>query len=253
MLRCANLTLSVPGRVLCRAVDLSFERGELWAVLGRNGSGKSTFIHTVAGLALPAEGQVELDGMALQRLDSRTRARKLGVLLQIEESTYWGSVADYVTLGRSPHVSRWTAFDARDREAAHAALHLLELEELEARRYDTLSGGERQRARIAQLLAQAPGTFLLDEPLQHLDLAHQAHVVALMRTRARQHGDTVLMVMHEPLWIGNACTHALIFADGAVQAGPAEPLLTRDRLEHVYGCKLREVAHGAGRCFVPDV
>jgi ABC-type cobalamin/Fe3+-siderophores transport system ATPase subunit len=62
------------------------------------------------------------------------------------------------------------------------------------------------------------------------------------------------MVLHEPLWIGSACTHALIFSgDGAVEAGPADALLTREKLEHAYGCRLREVEHGARRCFVPDV
>jgi iron complex transport system ATP-binding protein len=252
MLRCADLTLTVPGRVLCRGLDVSFEHGQVWAVLGRNGSGKSTLLHTLAGLASPAAGKVELDHSALHHVDSRTRARKLGVLLQIEEGTYWGTVAEYVMLGRSPHVSRWSGFDEVDRHAAHAALEAFELGGLATQRYATLSGGERQRARIAQIVAQAPTTFLLDEPLQHLDLAHQAHVVGHMRARAH-HGDAVVMVMHEPLWIGSACTHALIFADGAIEAGLAETLLTRDRLERVYGCKLREVEHGTGRCFVPDV
>jgi iron complex transport system ATP-binding protein len=123
-----------------------------------------------------------------------------------------------------------------------------------ARRYTTLSGGERQRVRIAQILAQRPGIFLLDEPLQHLDLAHQALVLTLMGSRVREHRETAVMVLHEPLWIGRACTHALIFSgDGGVDAGPADALLTRERLEHAYGCSLREVAHGEGRCFVPNV
>jgi iron complex transport system ATP-binding protein len=252
MLRCADLTLSVPGRVLCRGLDVSFDSGQVWAVLGRNGSGKSTLIHVLSGLVSPAAGNVELDGSALDQIGARTRARNLGVLLQIEEGTYWGSVAEYVMLGRSPHRSRWSGFDEDDRGAAHAALEALELGGLAARRYVTLSGGERQRARIAQIMAQAPRTFLLDEPLQHLDLAHQAHVVALMRARA-QHGAAVVMVMHEPLWIGTACTHALIFDEGVIEAGLAAPLLTRARLERVYGCRLREVEHGGGRCFVPDV
>jgi iron complex transport system ATP-binding protein len=196
---------------------------------------------------------VEVDQIALERLDARTRARKLGVLLQIEEGTYWGSVLEYAMLGRSPHVSRWSGLDGDDRRTATEALELLELGGLATQRYATLSGGERQRARIAQMLVQGPSTFLLDEPLQHLDLAHQAHVLALLRVRAQKHGDTVVMVMHEPLWIGSACTHALIFADGTIEAGPAQQLLTRDKLERVYGCKLREITHSAGRCFVPDV
>ena len=252
-LRCAELTLAVPGRVLCRDLSAAFEPGEVWAVLGRNGTGKSTLVHTLAGIAAPAEGRVELDGVAVMALEARERARRVGVLLQLEEGTFWGSVVEYVLLGRFAHAPRWTGYAKEDLKHAHAALDAVGMSALGWQRYATLSGGERQRARIAQILAQAPQVFLLDEPLQHLDLAHQAQMLSLMAARARAR-ETAVMVLHEPLWIGRACTHALIFGgDGTVEGGPAERLLTRERLEHAYACRLQEVAHGAGRCFVPDV
>lgn len=246
--------LTVPGRVLCRGLTVAFEKGEAWAVLGRNGSGKSTLVHALAGLAAPAGGRVELDGEPLGAASARSRARRMGVLLQIEEGTYWGSAADYVLLGRFPHTGRWTGYAREDRAEAQRALDAVGMAEFAERKFSTLSGGERQRVRIAQILAQKPRVFLLDEPLQHLDLAHQAHMVKLIGDRARRQRETVVMVMHEPLWIGRSCTHALILGgDGSVAAGPADEVLTRDRLEHAYGCRLREVPHGAGRSFVPDV
>jgi iron complex transport system ATP-binding protein len=254
MLRCAGLTLAVPGRVLCAGLNVSFDSGEVWAVLGRNGTGKSTLIHALAGLARPALGRVELDGEPLAGIDARERARRIGVLLQIEEGTYWGSVLDYVLLGRFPHAGPWAGYAARDVDEAERALHAVGMGACAAQRYATLSGGERQRVRIAQILAQRPGIFLLDEPLQHLDLAHQAQVLTLMGARVLEHDETAVMVLHEPLWIGRSCTHALIFSgDGGVDSGPAQALLTRERLEHAYGCRLREVEHGERRCFVPDV
>lgn len=254
MLRCAEVTLAVPGRVLCRDLAAEFEPGQVWAVLGRNGTGKSTLILTLAGLAAPERGHIELDGVPLGALKPRERARRIGVLPQIEDATFWGSVADYVLLGRFPYAGHWKGYANEDMDAVRAALDGLGMRSLAAQRYATLSGGERQRARIAQILAQAPGIFLLDEPLQHLDLAHQAQVLALMGSRARAHRETAVMVLHEPLWIGRACTHALVFSgDGNVEGGPAEALITRERLEHAYGCRLREVAHAGGRCFVPDV
>ena len=253
-LSCVGVELAVPGRVLCRGLDVRFEPGQVWAVLGRNGTGKSTLIHVLAGLAQPASGRVELGGRRIETIDPRSRAREVGVLLQLEDGVYWGSVADYVLLGRFPHAAGWAGYAAHDAEAAAAALDLVHMSDLAARRYSTLSGGERQRARIAQLLAQQPATFLMDEPLQHLDLAHQAHVIALMAARARERNETAVMVLHEPLWIGRACTHVVIFGgDGEVEAGAADDLLTRERLEHTYGCALREVSQGEGRCFVPNV
>ena len=251
-LTCADVTLAVAGRVLCRELSAAFDAGQVWAVLGRNGTGKTTLIHTLAGLAAPAGGRVELDGVTVTAVPPRERARRVGVLLQLEEGTFWGSVSDYVVLGRFPHARGFAGYGKEDLEHAHAALDQVGMGDLAGQRYATLSGGERQRARIAQILAQAPAVFLLDEPLQHLDLAHQAQVLSLMAARSRRR-ETVVMVLHEPLWIARACTHALVFGDGRAEAGPADALLTRERLERAYGCRLREVAHGDGRCFVPDV
>ena len=81
MLRCANLVLRVPGRTLCRNLDVTFEPGQVWAILGRNGTGKSTLLHTLAGLTPPAEGSVELelDGAVLPH-QARVRSRALAAL-----------------------------------------------------------------------------------------------------------------------------------------------------------------------------
>ena len=254
MLHCAAVELAVPGRVLCKGLTTTFGAGEVWAVLGRNGTGKTTLVHALAGLTRPRAGTVELDGRDIASIPARERARSVGVLLQIEEGTYWGSVADYVLLGRYPHAGRWTGFSPDDRRIADAALHAVSMRNLSARAYATLSGGERQRARIAQILAQEPRLTIFDEPLQHLDLAHQALVLSLVAARAREQREAAVMVLHEPLWIARSCTHALVLmGDGVAEAGPAEALLTRERLEHAYGLKLREVVDSEGRSFIPQL
>ena len=253
-LACSNLTLEVPGRTLCRDLSVEFGSGEMWAVLGRNGTGKSTLMHALAGLARPAAGSVRVDGSPVRSKDVRARARTLGVLLQIEDATFWGTVRDYVLLGRFPHARGWLGYGRDDVEHTHAALDAVGMLAAAERSYGSLSGGERQRVRIAQVIAQQPRVYLLDEPLQHLDLAYQAHVLDLVATRVKQAGDTAVMVLHEPLWIGRACTHALILSgNGEVECGPAEDVLTRDRLERAYGLRLRELRQGEGRAFVPDV
>jgi iron complex transport system ATP-binding protein len=254
MLRCVDLKLGVPGRTLVQGASFHVEPGQVWAVLGRNGTGKSTLIHALGGLAAPEGGRVELDGHPVAEVSSRARAQAMGVLLQLEEGIYWGSAEDYVLLGRFPHSGGWTGYSSDDVACARAALEAVGMSSYAGRRYASLSGGERQRVRIAQALAQAPRLFLLDEPLQHLDLGHQAHVLALFTARARDNNQAAVMVMHEPLWIGRGCTHALVFdGDGGVEAGPAAQMLTRERLERAYGCSLREIAHGESPCFVPDV
>jgi iron complex transport system ATP-binding protein len=254
MLSCRNLTLRVPGRVLCSALSFTIEPGQLWAILGRNGSGKTTLIHTLAGLQDHANGAVQFDGTALASRTSRQRAREIGVLLQQEDAEFWGSVREYVLLGRFPHARSWFGWRREDEESAIAALQKVELTEFIERRFPTLSGGERQRARIAQLLAQTPRIFLLDEPLQHLDLKHQARTLALLRDLARNEARGIAMVLHDALWPGRFCSHALLLHDdGNALAGPARDVLTRANLERLYGCGLEELTHAEGRYFVPNV
>jgi iron complex transport system ATP-binding protein len=247
------LTLAVPGRVLCRCAAFAVEPGQVWAVLGANGSGKTTLLHALAGIARAAGGAVRLDGAPLAALDARARARRVGLLLQQEEGVFWGSVAEYAMLGAYPRLRLWSGAGAAEREQAAAALRATGLEALAERRYTTLSGGERQRARIAQLLVQDPDYLLLDEPLQHLDLKHQAAVLRLARALARERGKGVVMVLHDASWPARACSHALLLYDGgAVEAGPVPALLARDRLERLYGCRLRG-ADGPEQVLVPDV
>ena len=254
MLSCRDLTLEVPGRVLCRGLSLTLAPGEVWAILGRNGCGKTTLVHALAGLAPSAATAVTLDGSALAAVPRGARARSIGVLLQHEETEFWGSVRDYVLLGRFPHAGAWRGFDCEDEARAAAALQALEIEPLAERFYATLSGGERQRARIAQLLAQNPRFFLLDEPLQHLDLEHQGRVLRLFQRLARQERRTIAMVLHDLTWPGRSCTHALLmYGDGMAVAGAAREVLRRDPLERLYGAPLAEMAVGEARYFVPNV
>ena len=253
-LSCENLALSVPGRTLCRGVSFTIAPGEMWAVLGRNGSGKTTLLHTLAGLRHQEDGRVRLNGRPVNSRAERERAQEIGLLLQHEEGRFWGSVREYVLLGRFPHASPWSGWGSEDEEAARAALDAVALAALAGRRFETLSGGERQRARIAQLVAQSPHFYRLDEPLQHLDLNHQVRTLALFRRLARRTERGSAMGLHDALWPGRYCTHALLLQDdGEARAGPARDMLTRDNLERLYGCRLTELGDGEGSYFVPHV
>jgi iron complex transport system ATP-binding protein len=222
-----NLSLRTGTRTLVDSLDLALEAGEVLGILGANGTGKSTLLTVLAGLATPAHGQVTLDGQPLDGLPALTRAQHIGLLPQGDEGGFFGSVADFVALGHfpfgspvpdlAPHLARW------------------ELTDLARRPLDTLSGGERQRARLAQLAVQAPRIALLDEPLTHLDPAHQARLLAWARSEADA-GRTVVLTLHDPNWAACHCDRLLfLFGDGRWQLGTPADLLTPDSLEALYG------------------
>ena len=253
MLQAHNLTVAIGGKVVCRDLDVVIRPGECWGVLGQNGAGKTTLLRTLAGLHLPQAGTVSWVGQPLPVHARRELARHVGVLLQSEGGEFWGSVLEYVLLGRFPHRASWFGYSAGDELIAQQALAQMELAELAQRPLNTLSGGERQRAAIAQVLAQQVQCHLLDEPLQHLDLRHQLQAMQVFG-KAMEQGGALLMVLHDTLWAQRCCDHVLLqFADGRVLHGAAHELLTREHLQELYQCPLRELTVEGERCFVPGV
>jgi iron complex transport system ATP-binding protein len=234
-----GLRIAVPGRDLIRTLDLDVRPGQCWAVLGRNGVGKTSLLLGAAGLRVPAAGRVLLDGRDLPLVPRRELARGVGILLQEEPELFWGTAADYVALGAH---ARDALGPAVLNGTVRSALAAVDLAQHAAQPYRTLSGGERQRARLAQLLVQAPRYLLLDEPLTHLDLRHQLATMALMAELAAQ-GRGVMMALHEPWLAARYCDHALLLYDSArFSSGPAGELLGRESLEQLYGCPLEAFA-----------
>lgn len=221
------LRLNAGPRRLADRLDFVLPTGEVLGILGPNGAGKSTLLATLAGLQLPAGGAVMLKDTAITTLAPLERARHLALLPQDDAGGYFGSVADYVALGRFPHgeagrdVSPWLA--------------AWELTPLAARPLATLSGGERQRARLAQLAAQEAAVLLLDEPLTHLDPAHQAALLRWVRTEAKA-GRSVALTLHDPNWAACHCDRLLfLYGDGRWALGTPAELLTPAALEALYG------------------
>lgn len=252
-LACTALGLKVQQRVLCRDLALDIAPGELWGVLGPNGSGKTTLMHTLAGVREPQAGGVSWAGRPLASYAPRERARHIGLLPQHDHADFWGTALEYVLLGRYPQAESAFAWRDADVRAARAALDEAGMAAFADRAYGTLSGGERQRVRIAQLLAQEARCMLLDEPLLHLDLHHQGRVLSLMQRLAGQ-GRAVAMVLHDALWAARACSHVLLLdRAGRALSGLASEVLTRQALESLYGCRLREFVEGGSRYLVPEI
>lgn len=233
------LTLGFPERTLCRGLSFAIAPGQCWAVLGNNGSGKTTLMHVLAGIGSPLAGTVRADDSPLTQLGAAARAQRIGLLLQEEPMQFWGSVLDYVALGRYPHRRSLLGRDPDAERLAHGHLERMDLGALASRSLATLSGGERQRARLALVLTQDPVVYLLDEPLQHLDLRHQLQALDCFTALAHSAGRAVVMVLHDPSIARRRCDHAVLLYDAeSPLAGPAERVLTSDNLERLYGVPL---------------
>ena len=238
MLEAAGLGLSAGNRELVRALDLALAPGQFWALLGRNGSGKSSLILALAGLRVPQSGKIALAGVPLAAYRKSELARRVAVLLQDEDTDFWGSVLDYVMLGRYPRSRSAWGRDEESSALVRRRLAELDLADHSSQAYRTLSGGERQRARIAQVLVQDADIVLLDEPLQHLDLRHQGQVMRILAGCAGD-GKTVLAALHEPGHAARHCGFSLLLYDaGRASLGRSRDMLNQANLEALYQCQL---------------
>jgi iron complex transport system ATP-binding protein len=252
MLRTDGLRLAYPGQTLVDGLSIEFQPGQVWAVLGRNGSGKSTLLHALAALRQPEAGSVMLNDALVGTVSRRALGRQIGVLLQEETREFWGSVRDYVLLGRYPHARSLFGWSAEDERIAENEIKAWHLAALCNRSFASLSGGERQRARVAALFAQGPAVYLLDEPLQHLDLSHQVAVLDRLSIEARNGRAIVVMVLHDLLFAARYCNRfLLLFTEGRFSVGPADEALTAEHLGELYGFPLVSVEAGGERLFLP--
>lgn len=245
-----QIEVAVGARRLVTGLSLEFAAGEFVAILGRNGSGKTLTLHTLAGLRPPQGGEVCLDGVALESLSRRAVALRLGLLAQDDEESFVTTALEAVLVGRHPHLKLWQWETLEDERIAHQALAAVDLEDFAGRSTDTLSGGELRRVAVAALLAQEPSVFLLDEPSNHLDPAHQLEILGLFRELCTA-GRTVIAVLHDPTVAARFADKALLlFGDGRWAAGPARELLNAQSLSELYQSPMLELEKDGRRIFV---
>lgn len=251
LLECRDLGVRVPGRELLRGLEAVIRPGTMLAVLGRNGAGKSSLLHVLAGLASPASGDVRLDGTPLPDWPRRELAQRMGLLTQASEDPFPGTALQTALVGRHPHLDFWQWEGAADRAVAVDCLASMDLAGLEARDVATLSGGERRRLAIATVLAQDPQVFLLDEPIQQLDPQHQLGVLRRFRGLA-DGGRSVVLSLHDAGLAARFADEALLLhGDGRWSIGPVESVLDEASVGGLYGIDVKELRWKDGRTFVP--
>ncbi|NJO81358.1 MAG: ABC transporter ATP-binding protein [Blastochloris sp.] len=223
-------------RTVLDSLSIQIARGAVTALVGPNGSGKSTLLKALARLLQPSAGTVYLDGTAIARMPTAAVARMLAVLPQGPTAPAGLTVAELVEQGRYPHAGPLRMLRRQDHVAITEALALTNTAQFADRPVDSLSGGERQRVWLALALAQATPILLLDEPTTFLDIGHQIEVLDLVCTLNRDHGKTIIMVLHDLNHAARYADRLIALRAGRIVAdGPPVTVLTPSLLEQVFG------------------
>ncbi|MFP7479935.1 ABC transporter ATP-binding protein [Terribacillus saccharophilus] len=217
--------------------DLTIEipKGKITALVGANGSGKSTILKTMARVMKPKNGTVLLDGKSIHKQSTKTVAKQLAILPQNPVAPEGLTVAELVAYGRYPHQKGFGTLTPYDKEVINWAIEVTAMEDFAQRAVDQLSGGQRQRAWIAMALAQETETLFLDEPTTFLDMAHQLEVLMLLHKLNREENRTIVMVVHDLNHATRYADHMIAIKKGRVicEGSPADTV-TAENLREVF-------------------
>ncbi len=220
---------------ILRDVCWTIRAGEHWALLGPNGSGKTSLLQILAAVEWPSEGEVEVLGEKFGRVDLRDLRKRVGMVgAALEERLLLSGMEASIGLNR--------AFDAHERQRALVALEALSAGHLARRPFGVLSQGERQRVLIARAFVHRPPLLVLDEPCEGLDpLARERLLEDLGGLAEHPEAPTMVLVTHHLEEIAPFVSHALLLAGGeAVASGPVAEVLTSANLSRAFGvpCEL---------------
>ncbi len=227
------------GRMLFEDLSFTVDASQRWVVLGPNGAGKSSLLAAVAGVFHVSKGDVHLQGKPLSQWRPEALADWRAWCPQFWSDPFPSTVAE--TAGIAMRRGAWWSAVREDEQAVADVLAELDLASFAGTDVRQLSGGERQRVAVATALLQGATLVLLDEPVSHLDLAHQGMLVRALTRRSEQ-GQAVIASLHDINLAWDLSTHAVLLdGRGAAVAGPREAVMTPPALSQAFGVAIDRV------------
>lgn len=248
LLEIDGLTFTYNSHPVLDGISFQVAAGELLAILGPNGVGKTTLLKCVNSIHRASGGAILVDDRNVLKMSAGEIAKEIGYVAQRSEAARL-TVFDAVLMGRKPHI-RWRVSD-NDLKIVDAALRRLHMDHLCLRYIDELSGGELQKVCIARALVQEPRLLLLDEPTSSLDLRNQMEIMTMIRRVVDEHGVAAVMTMHDLNTALRFADKALFLKDGGVHAAVCPRELTPEIVETVYGLPVAVHHMDGGPVIVP--
>lgn len=234
MIRLEEITLGYGNRLLIEHCSAEIRSGALTALVGRNGTGKSTLLRAIASLGECLGGQILIDERPVNTLTPREMAERVAFVTTERLRIADLRVGDLVALGRSPYTNWIGRLGPQDREIVGQALHSVGLSGYEERTLDRLSDGECQRAMIARALAQQTPVILLDEPTSFLDMPNRYELCTLLRRLAHEEQKCILFSTHELDIALSLCDHIALIDTPHLHHLPTAEMVQSGHIERLF-------------------
>ena len=238
-----HITLSYGSRTLLEDVTAAFAQGSLTALIGRNGTGKSTLLRAIAGLGTAA-GEIRLCGKPLAALTALQRASTVSFVTTDKIRIANLACEDVVALGRAPYTNWIGHMQQADRDIVSRSLSLVGMSSFARKTMDRMSDGECQRILIARALAQDTPVILLDEPTAFLDLPNRYELATLLRRLAHDEGKCILFSTHDLDVALSLCDSVALIDTPSLHHLPAGEMVGSGLIERLFS--------GENACFDPE-
>ena len=240
--RIEELTAGYENNTIFENLNASIEYGKITTIIGPNGCGKSTLLKTIGRILKKEHGHVYLQDQDMQKLSTKDIAKRLAILAQSPSAPPQLKVGELISYGRYPHRKNVNRLTPEDHEMIDWAMEVTQTAEFADRELSQLSGGQRQRMWLAMALAQKTDILLLDEPTTYLDMAHQIEVLKIVQKINKEHGCTIVMVLHEINQAARFSDTILAMKAGEVLAnGKPKEIMTAAYLEKIFNIQAKIV------------
>ncbi|MFZ0489293.1 MAG: ABC transporter ATP-binding protein [Salegentibacter sp.] len=224
--------------LIASGIEIDIQRGELVAVIGINGVGKSTLLRTLSGIQPVLEGKVLLEDQEIHQMDSLQLASLISLVLTEQPISRNLSVFELVALGRQPYTNWIGRLSKADLRQILTALKLVNIEELQEKKCYELSDGQMQKVLVARALAQDTPLVILDEPTTHLDLYHKAYVMKLLKNLSRETNKAIVFASHEINLALQLCDKIILMQQGKVETGSPAELIKSGSFSSIFPAEL---------------
>lgn len=232
-----GLCVALSGREIIHDVELEIASGEVTVLIGPNGAGKSTLMKAMLGLNEKYSGSILFDGINTADIKPAELAAQIGYLGQNIKPEWNMAVVDLIALGRLPHQELGITTKSQDETAINVALQALEMEHLRNRKIDSISGGELALVLLARILAGKPKYVFADEPLNHLDVAHQMQLIKALQTFTKN-GGGVFAIVHDLTMAARLGDKFALMANGKIMAHGDRQILNPKKLAETFGVEI---------------
>lgn len=232
----SNLAIGHNKTTLLNDINISSESSKLIGIIGRNGTGKSTLLKTLAGTLPAISGSFSINSKNILELPENKRAKLLSIVTTNVGTVNNISVKDFVNFGRYPYTNWLGIKNDTDNEYSSSAIKLCGIATLSNRDYQTLSDGEKQRVNIARAIAQNTPLIILDEPTAHLDLVNKIEVFKLLQTLTQQQ-KTIVFSSHQIEYVLQVCDEIWLINKDQISAYSPKEIIDNNLLEEIINSK----------------